>query len=851
MKITIPKYIKFILMYCGYNNCHTISTIDQADLNYIVAEVRQGNVTNFYDGLGISDAMEGSIESARNFEFIRGHERLLMAIVNFVKQQLCDHGADIFLVDTPKSYNEDLIQVKLSKDRRTVTILEHDERHDVISNSDVEASHNVCRVHEDIIKHQHTLLTMAVKSLSMHTPQMYEDNVATVAHRISKNLVEVVTLNPCDQPQYTAILTCPYCFDFIYVIHNATWKITTFDQHLQNNHKGEESKDERRQSENAKDIIPGFVGLNLNQNSLKHLENGGQMSKVTFDTISMDNQNHSFNPSLADYNIVMADFKQIWFFVERELKISIPTYIKYILKYCGYENCHTISTIDENDLEFIEKEVQDKFANDFDLTDVTTELSGNFRLSRGHQKLMMTIAKLVKEKLNECGVDGFSVTEPRKRAIGNACSIPAKTLTLSSSFCSSQGCIPGAVGSVYNMKEHKSIVLRKMILSLISNTPEMFANVSILTDGSLLVQNRQLPRQLIHDKEEEKISENLGVILQTFVESAERNFDRSKQGYPLAYETLNANLPLSIPSVSTARRFLKDKGPIVIEGKMRTEELLQYLKSRNLPLKVSISEDATRITAKISYDPVTNQLVGFALPLDENGMPITFSFPARNTSEIQKHFLSPSNVVSSSVYVQMAQPLDPNAAPFCLLLYLTDNTFTAANTLTRWKFQADILREKAIAIENISTDGDSRPLKVMKYLSKIGQTNKLYIDCEWFSCGGSVETTFTQDQQYEFEGLTKAAIIVEIEKARKAVINDLENLGIDSSNLNFHCQVKPIFENDVMEDVGDTDSCLYSDSEDSDWSSGGIDEETINHENDNSDLYIENMEEDLDSLYGT
>lgn len=256
---------------------------------------------------------------------------------------------------------------------------------------------------------------------------------------------------------------------------------------------------------------------------------------------------------------------------------------------------------------------------------------------------------------------------------------------------------------------------------------------------------------------------SFGVMLQTFVESAERNFDRRKPGYrfdeltkmfsayifmltgPLAYETLNANLPLSVPSISTVSRFLKDNGPKVVEGNMRTDELVQYLKSRNLPLRVSISEDATRITAKVSYDPVTNQLIGFALPLDENGMPITFSFPARSASEIQKHFSNSSNFISSSVYVQMAQPLDPNASPFCLLLFLTDNTFTARNTLKRWRFQAEKLKEKEITIENMSTDGDARPLKVMKFLSKIGQADKSFLDCEWFSCGGAVETTFTQD----------------------------------------------------------------------------------------------------------
>lgn len=255
----------------------------------------------------------------------------------------------------------------------------------------------------------------------------------------------------------------------------------------------------------------------------------------------------------------------------------------------------------------------------------------------------------------------------------------------------------------------------------------------------------------------------LGVMLQTFVNSADRNVDRKKPGYRfdsltkmfsayifmiagrLAYETLNANLPLSMPSTSTVSRFLTDNGPKIIEGKMRTDELLEYLKTRKLPLKVSLSEDATRITAKISYDPSTNQLIGFALPLDNNGMPIKFSFPARNTKEIQDHFNNSANFISTTAYVQMAQPLDRNTPPFCLMIFLIDNTFTACNVLKRWRFQAAELKEKGIQINNISTDGDARPLKVMKYLSKIGQTDLSFFDCEWYSCGGYVETTFIQD----------------------------------------------------------------------------------------------------------
>lgn len=294
--------------------------------------------------------------------------------------------------------------------------------------------------------------------------------------------------------------------------------------------------------------------------------------------------------------------------------------------------------------------------------------------------------------------------------------------------------------------------------------------------------------------------QSLGIILQNMVNSAERNMDRKKAGYrydllskmfaayifmlsgPLAYETLNANLPFSLPSTSTVHRFLADNGPQVIEGKMRTKELLQYLKTRNLPLIVSLSEDATRITAKVLYDPNTNQLIGFALPLDKNGMPIPFAFPARNASEIQKHFSDSTNHISSTAYVQMAQPLDRNVPPFCLMIFLTDNTFTADKVLKRWQFQAGELREKGVKIHNIASDGDSRPLRVMKFLSKIGQPNNSYFDCEWFSCGGFVETTFTQDL---FHILTKLRNIL----LKCSRILPIGNKIVSSSHLKYLIEI--------------------------------------------------------------
>ncbi len=105
-------------------------------------------------------------------------------------------------------------------------------------------------------------------------------------------------------------------------------------------------------------------------------------------------------------------------------------------------------------------------------------------------------------------------------------------------------------------------------------------------------------------------------------------------------------------------------------------------------------------------------------------------------------------------------------------------------------------------------------------------------------------------EQYQFESLTEAVIIVEIEKARNTVLSDLENLGIDSSKLNFHCQVQPVFEMD--DSSGDIDS---DEDSDTDEELNMYSERTDNEGNVENDLGCgiedEDIQQDLDTLSGT
>lgn len=118
-------------------------------------------------------------------------------------------------------------------------------------------------------------------------------------------------------------------------------------------------------------------------------------------------------------------------------------------------------------------------------------------------------------------------------------------------------------------------------------------------------------------------------------------------GGRMLYETLCTNLPL--PSLSTVSRTLDDSSAIIIEGDIRVAELVNFLRSRNLPTVLWLSKDAARITGRVQYDSKTNQLVGFSLPLDENGMPIKSSFTATSAKQIEEYFIN--NTAANLLYV--------------------------------------------------------------------------------------------------------------------------------------------------------------------------------------------------------
>jgi hypothetical protein len=104
------------------------------------------------------------------------------------------------------------------------------------------------------------------------------------------------------------------------------------------------------------------------------------------------------------------------------------------------------------------------------------------------------------------------------------------------------------------------------------------------------------------------------------------------------YEIFNANFPEIFPSPTTIERRLLQFDKSVDEGSLNIGVLKDYLSTNNLPLVVCLSEDATALVGRRQYHPKTNRVVGFSVPLPNNGLPDVSVSIARTASDIIKQF---------------------------------------------------------------------------------------------------------------------------------------------------------------------------------------------------------------------
>ncbi|KAE8747043.1 hypothetical protein FOCC_FOCC006298 [Frankliniella occidentalis] len=204
------------------------------------------------------------------------------------------------------------------------------------------------------------------------------------------------------------------------------------------------------------------------------------------------------------------------------------------------------------------------------------------------------------------------------------------------------------------------------------------------------------------------------------------------------YEILCHKKNFPFPSITTIRRKIYSNDKFV-EGEYRIKQCKEFLLRNDCPLEIFLCEDATCITGRIQYDSTSNQVVGFTLPLNHNGIPKVKNFPATSANQIAEYFRTQSS--SRYAYCIMAVPLKEGAPPFCLGFFGTDNKFKASHVQSRLVWTKEALEKEGITVVGYGSDGDTRLLSTMC----VNVISSSPAQWKWFSAKKKVKQVFIQD----------------------------------------------------------------------------------------------------------
>lgn len=377
---------------------------------------------------------------------------------------------------------------------------------------------------------------------------------------------------------------------------------------------------------------------------------------------------------------------------------------------CGFANALAFKSINDADIDFVENRIRNTHVENCHGIEYLTNIFGKmfasnpsqFQFLRGERKHIKELVKHVKNVVDKDGINSgihrFKTATETKNATWRCpnCSGGKKESNLLNSNTPNSN-------------------------NLNNNTPSQYLLKKLIT--AAVRHSQRKPGGYRYDPDVKLFAAYLRMI-----------------AGPLAYQTLQKNLQSALPSLPSTNRYISLSNYRIVEGIPRYDELLVYLNERKLPLVVNLSEDATRIVGKVQYDSSTNQLVGFVQPINrQTGMPIAFSYPARNAPEILSHFAK-GNEASAFINVIMVQPIVKKAPAFCLLLFGSNNKYSSSDVARRWTQITLQLAKLNIKVLSISSDSDPKYNAAMRKLSNLGCDSNGFPD--WFSCGEKIDSPF-------------------------------------------------------------------------------------------------------------
>lgn len=170
-------------MCCGFDNCYSVSTIVENDIKYFEDQVRKGALAKFFeDQISLDNVLEGSTEetvSVEEFQFSRGHQKLITIIAKTVKDNLDKHGIDGFCPTEPSKFKKKISTCKLSdapckRQKNSLAKVMEDSN---LWEPDVDPIFEDSGLYADEMAtiHRNKLVKQAVASLKSVTPAMFKE----------------------------------------------------------------------------------------------------------------------------------------------------------------------------------------------------------------------------------------------------------------------------------------------------------------------------------------------------------------------------------------------------------------------------------------------------------------------------------------------------------------------------------------------------------------------------------------------------------------------------------------------------------------------------------------------------
>lgn len=247
--------------------------------------------------------------------------------------------------------------------------------------------------------------------------------------------------------------------------------------------------------------------------------------------------------------------------------------------------------------------------------------------------------------------------------------------------------------------------------------------------NQLIEQNAELRDEIRKNKAEAVIAPN---FLYELVQHNMKNCIKKRPSYnehlkdialyiyvltgPKAYATLSLNLRGSLPSLATVRRKLGQEKSLN-EGEFQFDQIKEQMLLKGEKLIVALAEDDTKITPRLRYDWIHDQIVGLQLPLSENGTPISNSFKFTTLSNVKK--LVEENRLSSYAKLLTVRSIMPCSTTYHLVIYGTQGSDKFCDVKRRWEFVKAEFTKRGIECLTFSSDGAPAFMKTMQVIADI------------------------------------------------------------------------------------------------------------------------------------